>query len=168
MFIQTAKNKDTTSYETGVKALESVLDDLNEDASGNISYKLSAIINDGIATTVVIKDEIPEGYTSNGNVGSGKLEKAAISKTSAGKLVATWTDDGSYASKDVVVTFYQVIDGKSYEKDTKTDTLVAGTTHSVTAAAEIKQTGDYYAVIEILDGTKVVAEATTSTVGFAF
>ena len=168
VFIQTAKNKDTTSYETGVKALESVLDDLNKDASGNISYKLSAIINDGIATTVVIKDEIPEGYTSNGNVGSGKLEKAAISKTSAGKLVATWTDDGSYASKDVVVTFYQVIDGKSYEKDTKTDTLVAGTTHSVTAAAEIKQTGDYYAVIEILDGTKVVAEATTSTVGFAF
>ena len=66
------------------------------------------------------------------------------------------------------MTFYQVIDGKSYEKDTKTDTLVAGTTHSVTAAAEIKQTGDYYAVIEILDGTKVVAEATTSTVGFAF
>ena len=126
------------------------------------------MIVDGIATTVVIRDKQPDGYTGNTVVNNGKMEKAAISKTSAGKLVATWTDDGSYNTKDVVVTFYQVIDGKSYEKDTKTDTLVAGTTHSVTAGAEIKQTGDYYAVIEIIDSGKVVASATTTTVGFAF
>lgn len=105
-------------------------------------------------------------YDAKGNVVS--VEPASTALSAVKKEYITWTDDGSYASKDVVVTFYQVIDGKSYEKDTKTDTLVAGTTHSVTAAAEIKQTGDYYAVIEILDGTKVVAEATTSTVGFAF
>ena len=99
-----------------------------------------------------------------------KLTDAAISKTSAGKLVATWTDDGTtYANKDARATFYQVIDGKSYEKDSKTITLASGvTSHKLTAAAEIKQTGDYYAVIEIIDNGKVVASATTTTVGFAF
>ena len=168
VFIQKNDNKKTTSIETGVKALENVLKNLNEKStSPKYEYEFSAMIENGIATTVVIRDKVEIGYTDNGNVGSGKLTDAAISKTSAGKLVATWTDDGSYDGKGVVVTFYQVIDGKSYEKDTKTDTLVAGTTHSVTAAAEIKQTGDYYAVIEIVDSGKVVASATT-TVGFAF
>ena len=178
VFIQKNDNKETTSYETGVKALETALKNLNvasetkDPITGKVTYtynyEFSAMIVDGIATTVVIRDKQPDGYTGNTVVNNGKLEKAAISKTSAGKLVATWTDDGSYNTKDVVVTFYQVIDGKSYEKDTKTDTLVAGTTHSVTAGAEIKQTGDYYAVIEIIDSGKVVASATTTTVGFAF
>ena len=168
VFIQTAKNKDTTSYETGVKALESVLDDLNKDASGNISYKLSAIINDGIATTVVIKDEISEGYTSNGNVGSGKLEKAALTKAADGKLTASWVDDGkTYDGKKVNVTFYQVIDGKSYEKETVAQVVGAGTDHATTSTVAINETGDYYAVIEVVDGAKVLAETATKTVSFS-
>lgn len=171
VFIQTNDNKETTSIETGVKALENALKNLNEKSTApKYDYQFSAIIENGIATTVVIYDNVKVGYTDNGNVGSGKLTDAAISKTSAGKLVATWTDDGTtYANKDARATFYQVIDGKSYEKDSKTITLASGvTSHKLTAAAEIKQTGDYYAVIEIIDNGKVVASATTTTVGFAF
>ena len=178
VFIQTNDNKSTTSYETGVKALETALKNLNvaseiKDGSGKVTgykynYEFSAYIEDGIATTVVIRDLTDGEYTGNTVVNNGKLTNVAISKTSDGKLVATWSDGKGYANKGVVVTFYQVIDGKSYEKDTVTDTVGAGENHSVTTKATINQTGDYYAVIDIVADGKVVASATTSVKGFAF
>ena len=61
VFIQNNDNKTTTSYETGVKALETALKNLNvagKDAKKNdtFNYEFSAYIEDGIATTVVIRD----------------------------------------------------------------------------------------------------------------
>ena len=103
VFIQTNDNKETTSIETGVKALESALKNLNENAtSPKYDYQFSAIIENGIATTVVIKDNVEIGYTSNGNVGSGKLESTALTKAADGKLTASWVDDGTtYVGKKV-------------------------------------------------------------------
>ena len=169
VFIQTNDNKETTSIETGVKALESALKNLNENAtSPKYDYQFSAIIVDGIATTVVIKDNVEIGYTSNGNVGSGKLESTALTKAADGKLTASWVDDGTtYVGKKVNVTFYQVIDGKSYEKETVAQIVGAGTDHSTTSTVSINETGDYYAVIEVVDGAKVLAETATKTVSFS-
>ena len=149
VFIQTNDNKETTSIETGVKALESALKNLNENAtSPKYDYQFSAIIENGIATTVVIKDNVEIGYTSNGNVGSGKLESTALTKAADGKLTASWVDDGTtYVGKKVNVTFYQVIDGKSYEKETVAQIVGAGTDHATTSTVSINETGDYYAVI---------------------
>ena len=56
VFIQTNDNKTTTSYETGIKALETALKNLNEVSKGVYNYEFSAYIEDGIATTVVIRD----------------------------------------------------------------------------------------------------------------
>ena len=169
VFIQTNDNKETTSIETGVKALESALKNLNENAtSPKYDYQFSAIIENGIATTVVIKDNVEIGYTSNGNVGSGKLESTALTKAADGKLTASWVDDGTtYVGKKVNVTFYQVIDGKSYEKETVAQIVGAGTDHSTTSTVSINETGDYYAVIEVVDGAKVLAETATKTVSFS-
>ena len=84
LFIQTNDNKTTTSYETGVKALETALKNLNvaseiTDGSGKVigykyNYEFSAYIEDGIATTVVIRDLKEVGYTDNGSTGNTDLK----------------------------------------------------------------------------------------------
>ena len=84
VFIQTNDNKTTTSYETGVKALETALKNLNvaseiTDGSGKVigykyNYEFSAYIEDGIATTVVIRDLKEVGYTDNGSTGNTDLK----------------------------------------------------------------------------------------------
>lgn len=56
VFIQKNNNKETTSYENGVKAVETALKNLNEVSKDTYSYEFSAYIEDGIATTVVIRD----------------------------------------------------------------------------------------------------------------
>ena len=80
VFIQKNDNKETTSYETGVKALETALKNLNvasetkDPTTGKVTYtynyEFSAMIVDGIATTVVIRDKQPDGYTGNTNPGN--------------------------------------------------------------------------------------------------
>ncbi len=54
--IQWNKNKLTTSFETGVKELEDIVNDLNE-KNNKFDYEVSAIIEDGAATSVVIYDK---------------------------------------------------------------------------------------------------------------
>ena len=53
--IQIVKNKQETSFETGVDELENIIDDLNE-KNGTFNYQISAILEDGAATSVVIYD----------------------------------------------------------------------------------------------------------------
>ena len=51
------KNKLDTFFETGVKSLEDIIDDLNERYNGaSYSYYVSAILESGMATTVIIYD----------------------------------------------------------------------------------------------------------------
>ena len=177
VFIQTNDNKSTTSYETGVKALETALKNLNvaseiKDGSGKVTgykynYEFSAYIEDGIATTVVIRDLTDGEYTGNTVVNNGKLTNVAIVKEGTA-LKATWTDKKEYNGKNYVVDFYLVDGTKEYLKDSVTGVSGNKDDHSETSSA-IAQNGDYYAVIRILgaDG-KVVASATTSVKGFAF
>ena len=65
VFIQKNNNKETTSYENGVKAVETALKNLNEVSKGVYKYEFSAIIEDGIATTIVIRDLQADDYTSS-------------------------------------------------------------------------------------------------------
>ena len=70
VFIQKNNNKETTSYENGVKAVETALKNLNEVSKGVYKYEFSAIIEDGIATTIVIRDLQADDYTSSTPSGS--------------------------------------------------------------------------------------------------
>ena len=54
--IQIVKNKQETTFETGVDELENIIDDLNE-KNGTFNYQISAILEDGAATSVVIYDK---------------------------------------------------------------------------------------------------------------
>ena len=88
VFIQTNDNKTTTSYETGIKALETALKNLNEVSKGVYNYEFSAYIEDGIATTVVIRDLEEVGYTDNGSTGNTDL-KVTVSGGDITKVVGT-------------------------------------------------------------------------------
>ena len=68
--IEFVKNKQEVTFETGVDELEDIIDDLNE-KNGKFDYQISAIIEDGAATSVVIYDktntyERPEDETPTG------------------------------------------------------------------------------------------------------
>ena len=164
VLIQQNNNKWSEVYETGRDQLDDIIDDLHN--NGGYNYNLSAVIEDGYATTIIFYDNNSDGYAPT--VDSGEINNAAISK-SGEKLCVTWTDDNSYNGKDVEVKFYLLDEnGKSFLKDTVSDTMVSGTSHSVTSDAEINQNGDYYAVITIYDSGKAVATATTSAESLAF
>ena len=54
--IEFVKNKQEVTFETGVDELEDIIDDLNE-KNGEFDYQISAILEDGAATSVVIYDK---------------------------------------------------------------------------------------------------------------
>ena len=75
VLIQTVKNKQETTFETSVKDLEDIINDLNakydEDGNAEYDYQVNAIIEDGAATSVIIYDktnnyEKPETSVDNG------------------------------------------------------------------------------------------------------
>nr|WP_325297546.1 S-layer homology domain-containing protein [uncultured Dysosmobacter sp.] len=57
VLLQYNKNSLDTSYYTGSDELESIIDTLNEKNVGGYEYQISAIIENGIATTVVVYDK---------------------------------------------------------------------------------------------------------------
>ena len=116
VFIQTNDNKSTTSYETGVKALETALKNLNvvsevKNASGKVigykyNYEFSAYIEDGIATTVVIRELEEVGYTDNGSTGNTDLKvtvkNGAIAVTGPKAQADVTTDEMTSAIVDAL------------------------------------------------------------------
>ena len=98
VFIQKNNNKETTSYENGVKAVETALKNLNEVSKGVYKYEFSTIIEDGIATTIVIRDLQADDYTSStpggGTTGDVTLVKFdATLRTIELKKADSSTDD---------------------------------------------------------------------------
>ena len=72
VLIQTNDNKKTTSYEEGVDNLERMLEDLNEDSDG-FDYIVSAVIEDGGAEVVIIRD-----LNKTGNAGDDREPNSDI------------------------------------------------------------------------------------------
>ena len=62
VFIQTNDGKQTTEYATGADQVQDFIDDLNADKSGAYKFDISAILDNGVAKTVVIRDQIDSTY----------------------------------------------------------------------------------------------------------
>ncbi len=138
--------------------------------NSNFTGTIAAFVNElGYATTIILKDTYKENdEVDNNDKTDGKMSDAIIEKK-GDKLVAKWTDDGSYNGKEVVVKFYLKENNKSYLKDTATGTCSSAADHSQSSSSTINQNGDYYAVITVLDADgKVIDKATTNTDSFAF
>ena len=81
---QTVKNKSTTSYDEGVKALETTLENLNGADAKN--YDFDAVIENGIAKVVVIVDKTGDNsYVGPNGSTTGAIDKVTLSKSSEGK-----------------------------------------------------------------------------------
>ena len=62
VFIQSNDGKKTTEYATGADQVQDFIDDLNADKSGAYKFDISAILDNGVAKTVVIHDQIDSTY----------------------------------------------------------------------------------------------------------
>ena len=133
---QMSKNKWNTTYETGVDALDSILNDLN-DLSGH-KYSLDAVVEKGRATSVIIVDENPDsGYT--GPEGGTNSEAGKVVLSAAGgvelynkkgtAIPGTGLDWELYMRSDKQDTFNVAIDGTDISKEyQQIGTLMSGKT----------------------------------------
>ena len=87
VLVQTVKNETTTTYETGVDALSSILKDLNEKDS-KFNYEFSAVIENGRATSVVIIDNNKEGAGQGPDGGNSADVVKLSSSNNAGDIGA--------------------------------------------------------------------------------
>ena len=60
VLIQMTDRKTRTIYETGYKELDNILDDLNADENG-VHFELAMIVDEGRATSVIIRDRVEDG-----------------------------------------------------------------------------------------------------------
>ena len=155
---QQNNNKWTTTYETGVSALESILDDLNT----THDYSFDAVIEDGRATSVIIVDyALDNDYTGpSGDTNDGSLALNALSFSEDGMKVNFTNNSGSKfetgARAKVVVKNadgYQVC---ALDNVQVTETSVAnGTSADITFAgfkAVPSNTGNYTVTLTITSG----------------
>lgn len=103
VLIQTNNNKETTTFETGVKALEDALDDLNVDSTTKkVNFDIGAIIEDGMATVVVLYDRVVDGYTENDKPGNTDLKVTVANGVITVKGPAADVDDVAGAIVDAL------------------------------------------------------------------
>ena len=138
VFIQKNDNKKTTTLETGVENLEDVIDDLNKKSDGTFNYTLSAIIEDGAATVVVIRDWLESGTPTFGDVEviSGNIEKVVIS-TSAASVTVKLVEGKT--STDVTVAEVKAAAGAQLEAD---GYVVTGWTGTALGALKVSAVPD--------------------------
>ena len=170
VLIQTNDLKQTTTYEVGVDALEDMIDDLNADpTTGKYDYDVSAILEDGAATTVIIYDR----KDATGNAGdktpvveadydatvtpsidrtSGKivvdLKCGAIASWKLGNAVAEYTvtmNGKEYTSKQTLGTvdfsaLKLVVPGLTVKNGTEVEVNVVVTFNGTTEGVDTAKT----------------------------
>ena len=96
VLIQKVDNKTTTTYDKGVKVLESTLKNLNDEK--DINFYFNAIVEDGAVKTVIIRDFGKDGYTENPGTTSSKLSDVKLSYDSTGKKYTVTFDVKGYTA----------------------------------------------------------------------
>ena len=188
--IQTNNNKTTTEYFEGVKNVEAVINQLNAAADGKYDYEFDAVVEEGAATVIVIKDKNSDGYTlPDANkepklTATAKVNKATMTvdvpvvdgfqDTVADKAIAALQDEGyTVTSVKLDKGEYKLTATKGavsgYEFTTNT-TVYYKVTFAINAAYEINVQSAYMAqgdeitiVVTGGDWSSVTMTATGST-----
>ena len=124
--IQWVKNDLETTFETGVDNLEDIVNDLNE-KNGKFNYQISAILEDGAATSVVIYDmtntyEKPES--------DAELTDGVDLSTPSDVKIRYYGKENKPSLEDTLVAIEEAIEADGY---TVTDKTVKGNTYTFTA-----------------------------------
>ena len=145
VLIQTNDNKTTTTFETGVKELEDVMAQLNKAKDGKYDYTVSAILEDGAATTVIVKDANDETGNSGTNKpvikGDYKFDTLTAYVDTNGAIKfskASSTKIDSWDLKDAKIEYTVSIDGGAERTFTQT---ISGTTAMSGLAAAMEVPG---------------------------
>ena len=145
VLIQQNNHKTSTSFETGVSALSSIVTELNdrhEERGNQHTIMVSAILEKGVATSVIIKDTDdacdPYAEGDYDNTGKGELEVLSMNLRTGAITFGLRNDRESIASAtfDVTITV-RTEDGARVYTGTQSETIAisAGGTDSVTVSA---------------------------------
>ena len=116
VLIQTNDRKETTTYETGVGALEDMIDDLNaipNSDPASYKYTISAILEDGAATVVIIRDEID----ATGNQGTKPVspENENIDVTVENGEITVAFEPGKAGTDEIAAEIVRELNARGYE-----------------------------------------------------
>ena len=180
VFIQKNDGKTTTEYDTGAKAAQSFIESLNANKDSNpatYNYTISAILQNGAAKVVIIKDDADSTYTP-GTVtpSTGSYTGALVNDGTALKFSFTTTDDATPANwSGVKVTVYGKNTTSGYVATVVAD-KVAGTTaisyagsnpwttDEVTVLSSTNDNWVYWVVATVTGTTGKVATITTAEI----
>ena len=82
VFIQSNDGKSTTEYETGAKEVQSFIESLNKKENAGYFFTISAILKNGAAQVVIIKDGIDATYKGNKtDVDTSAIKGITLSET---------------------------------------------------------------------------------------
>ena len=82
VFIQSNDGKSTTEYETGAKEVQSFIESLNKKENAGYFFTISAILKNGAAQVVIIKDGIDATYKGNqSDVDTSAIKGITLSET---------------------------------------------------------------------------------------
>ena len=175
VLIQTNDLKQTTTYEVGVDALEDMIDDLNAVKDSNpavYNYTVSAILEDGAATSVIIYDRVD----ATGNPGtSTPVAEADYDATvtpsinASGKIVVDLECDAiaSWKLGNAVAEYSVIMNGKEYTSTQNLGTVDFSALNLVVPGLTVKNGTEVEVnVVVTFNGTtEGVDTAKTYTVG---
>ena len=142
---QTVKNKSTTSYDEGVKALETILENLN--GSAKKKYDFDAVIENGIAKVVVIVDKTGDNsYVGPNGSTTGAIDKVTLSKSNEGKgNIAMFDKKGNQVTEGTYsFELWQYAQGQ----DTYVKVEEGTYTYAKTPAFAMSANCSYYVVVD--------------------
>ena len=137
VLIQTNDNKKTTSYEEGVDNLERMLEDLNKDSAG-YDYVVSAVIEDGGAEVVIIRDLNKTG--NSGTVVEDANDSIVVDLTTPAAVSVVYTGK-TYGIDDTLLAIQAALEDKGY---TVTEKKINGGVYEFTAVNDKTGFEDVY------------------------
>ena len=176
VFIQSNDGKETIEYEVGSKEVQSFIENLNADKGGNYSYTISAILQNGAAQIVIIKDDKDATLNPGTVTPSTGSYTGALVNDGALKFSFTTTDVATPANwSGVKVTVYGKNTTSGYVATVVADKVAGNTTISYTGSnpwttdevTVLSSTNDnwvYWVVATVTGTTGKVATITTAEI----
>ena len=174
VFIQPNDGKITTEYDTGAKTVQSFIESLNAKKDSNpavYDYTISAILQNGAAKVVIIKDNADSTYTPGGNIVAQNGYTANVYKNGSDvdvKLTSKAANGNGATKADVVVYATNTTSGYTYQANKVTDYSLTWATGEATIAKVITSSNNsvvYQAEVTLKNSSgDVLAELTTDTI----
>ena len=176
VFIQPNDGKETIEYEVGSKEVQSFIENLNADKDGNYSYTISAILQNGAAQIVIIKDDKDATLNPGTVTPSTGSYTGTLVNDGALKFSFTTTDVATPANwSGVKVTVYGKNTTSGYVATVVADKVAGNTTISyagsnpwttdeVTVLSSTNDNWVYWVVATVTGTTGKVATITTAEI----